>query len=172
MSKLSSGLPIPDKRAAEKKHPVKPTVMIITMILMTSALILTAVMMIDYATRKKNESTATAAAEKPLKPGKALTFLKTLTTHTNAPEETTEAERENSFSFFGKSDGNRRWPKLKLTGHGMRPDGSGAFAIINGHQYQTGQFINGKVRIIEIRQNDVLVEFSGETNTLIVDVHN
>ncbi|MDZ8119387.1 general secretion pathway protein GspB [Pontiella agarivorans] len=172
---MSSGLSTPDERVAGEKRPVRPAVMVITMVLMIAVLMLTAVMMIYYATLQQNESTGSSVTEKPAIPGEtgqALSFLKTLTAHSTTPPDDAETGNGSSFSLFGKTDGNIRWPKLSLTGHGRRPDGSGAFAIINGHQYQPGQIINGKVKIIEIREHDVLVEFSGETNSLIVDVHN
>lgn len=168
MSDLSNGLQIPDDSVADKERPTKPAVMLITMVLLISALLLTGAMLLYYSGAKKqgladshntNESTSGIAA-----------FFKSMTSNATTSAESDEAS-SGSFSLFGNGEGNVRWPKLKLTGYGTRPDGSGGFAIINGHQYQVGQMVNGKVTIIEVREHDVLVEYAGETNSLIVDVN-
>ena len=60
-----------------------------------------------------------------------------------------------------------RWPRLKLTGFGKSTDGAESFAIINGDLVHAGEY-TGKVKLVEIRTHDVVVEYKGEQKTLTV----
>ena len=121
------------------------------------------------------------AAEK--KGGFSLASIKNLftsnkATTTNAVTEKPAAktvEKEPSsggFKLFGDRPAKVNWPKLKLTGFGTSADGSGGFAIINNTQVHPGQLINDKVKLVEVREHDVIVEYKGEQKSLTVDVRN
>jgi hypothetical protein len=71
--------------------------------------------------------------------------------------------------FFPASNGNVKWPKLKLTGCGRGVDADGGFAIINEKQILVGNQI-GDVTLVEIRTHGVVVELDGEQKTLTVDL--
>ena len=77
-----------------------------------------------------------------------------------------ETEKKN----FTKSPRKKvRWPKLKLTAFGKSSDGQSGFAKINGQYVLPGGLIGGKVRLVEIRPHDVVVEYQGETRSLTID---
>jgi hypothetical protein len=61
------------------------------------------------------------------------------------------------------------WPRLKLAGFGKSEDESGNFDIINGKKVHPVQNIAGRVKLIEIRDHDVLVEFKGESRILTIE---
>lgn len=77
----------------------------------------------------------------------------------NAPSATTS-------SLFASREKAVRWPKLKLSGFGTSADGSGDFAFINNKRVHPGQLIDEKVLLVEVRADDVIVEYQGETKTL------
>ena len=64
-----------------------------------------------------------------------------------------------------------RWPRLKVTGFGTSTDESEGFAIINGDLVHPGEYA-GKVKLVEIRTHDVVVEYQGERKTLTVELEN
>lgn len=173
MSELKNKLSQPDATPEIEKRSSNPAVMLITMLLLISALVLTGILMLNQVktnnpelAEKADGTTETSLAQQ------AKAFLNSVTTNATSDPVKESATGGDGFSIFGSRDGHVRWPRMKLTGYGTRPDGSGGFAIINGHQYQIGQTISGKVKLVDVREYDVLVEYMGETNSLIVDVNN
>lgn len=61
-----------------------------------------------------------------------------------------------------------RWPRLKLTGFGTSSDGT-EFARINGDVVYPGGY-SGKVKLVEVRTHDVIVEYKGERKTLTLEL--
>lgn len=66
---------------------------------------------------------------------------------------------------------NVRWPRLKLTGFGKSTESNEGFAIINGDLVHPGEYA-GKVKLVDIRSHDVVVEYKGEQKTLTVGMDN
>lgn len=64
-----------------------------------------------------------------------------------------------------------RWPRLKVTGFGKSTGDSESFAIINGDLVHPGEYA-GKVKLLEIRTHDVVVEYQGEQKTLTLELEN
>lgn len=67
----------------------------------------------------------------------------------------------------GSGGDNVRWPRLKLTGYGKSIRGTEDFAIINGDKVHPGEYV-GKVKLVEVRDHDVVVEYMGERKLLTV----
>lgn len=94
----------------------------------------------------------------------------------NAPATTTQPDavvKSSGFSlkdiFSKNSNGSVRWPRLKLAGFGRPSDGEIGFAIINGKHVVEGSTISG-VTLVEILEHGAVVEYKGETKTLIVEM--
>jgi len=189
VSDLNNDTPISDN-PVENEEQTSSRVMLTTMLLLIAGFILTGTMMLHYA-KPQFPATDIAAAESG-QPTPPLTFnfaswldklkpearsenrMETAaagSTTTNAAS--VEAKQKNDVSGIAKLFGGGdevRWPKLKLTGFGSSSDGSGGFAIINGDQVHPGELINGKVELIKVRTQDVIVQYMGETKTLTVDL--
>ncbi|MDF7823653.1 general secretion pathway protein GspB [Pontiellaceae bacterium B12227] len=181
MSNLSNDASLPENPADENDSGTSPKVMLTTIVLLIAGLFLTGFMMLHYARQQSAPLAETAMNQQQGTGGltiqKASSLLKTLTpseqsdAKATAETKTKTAEKSSGFNqLFQDREDHVRWPKLKLTGFGTASDGSGGFAIINGHQYHEGQFINGKVRLLEVRKHDVLVELNGSTQTLTVNI--
>lgn len=80
--------------------------------------------------------------------------------------ETKEENPEKKRSFFSKNTF-KRWPTLTVTGYGTSTK-SGGFAIINGQQVMLNDYIDG-AQLIEIRSQDVVLEFEGERKNIAID---
>jgi hypothetical protein len=156
-----------------------PAVMFITLLLLISGLLLTGFMMIFYSKTHESQSSKSVANASPsenINPGTSakisMDYIAEQTTPTSINSESSDIQSEEKngmiSQLFGTKNESVRWPKMKLTGFGTSADGSGGFAIINNHKYHAGQLIGGKVTLIEVRKHDVLIEMSGETNTLTV----
>ena len=68
-----------------------------------------------------------------------------------------------------RSSDTLKWPRLKLTGFGSSKEGSDNFAKINGNLVHPGEYV-GKVRLVEVRSSDVVVEYMGEYKYLTVEL--
>ncbi|MEA2069275.1 MAG: general secretion pathway protein GspB [Verrucomicrobiota bacterium] len=176
MSELSNEPPISEEQA-KIEEPRQHGAMLVTLLLLICGFLMASFMMLHYGLQArhpegksigfdlaalKEKGTVYAARLKATeKPGKE---------EPPVQEATTLPNDSSIKNLFGKLDGKVRWPKLKLTGFGSSTDGSGGFAIINGKQVHPGQLIDKKARLAEIRSQDVVVEYMGETRTLTVDV--
>jgi hypothetical protein len=176
VSELSKEPPIPDE-PIESEGPAARGIMLVTMLLLIAGFLMTGIMLFHYGYKAKHPDTpfpalplaslkekgkAYAAKLKPPEKAEAVA-------EAEQPAETKPADAGLGKLFSGRGD-SVRWPKLKLTGFGSSTDGGGGFAIINGDQVHPGQLIDGKVKLVEIRAQDVVVEYMGETQTLTVDV--
>lgn len=196
MSDPKNNIPIDDESFDEEgseEQATSQSTMLFTMLLLTAALLLTGRMMMHYARANLSEAEMQAMGI-----GSTNSFdgfgLSTLAERIKE-EKTSFATKHNDNSasaanvaaktnlhgtsdensikqFFNMGGENVRWPRLKLTGFGSSKDGHGGFAIINGEQFHPGQLIDGKVKLVEVRAQDVVVEYMGETKTLIVDTGN
>lgn len=193
MSDLSEDALNPEE-TIEPSPPSSQWPMFITITLLIAALSLTGVMLLHYAEKRVPEEGAaepTLAVDEKAetstnqveKTGFSFASIKNFFSSDDKPEAevaeadgpTPAAEKEASsggFKLFGDRGANVRWPKLKLTGFGTSTDGSGGFAIINNNQIHPGQLIEGKAKLVEVREHDVLVEYQGEQKSLTVDVKN
>lgn len=79
------------------------------------------------------------------------------------------SETSNQPGLFPDRSLLNHWPRLKLAGFGKSEEKSGDFAIINGKKVHLEQTIAGKVRLVEIRDHDVIVEFNGEKRILTIE---
>lgn len=176
MSELSSDPPISEEQV-KIEEPRQHGTMLVTLLLLICGFLMASFMMLHYGFQAKHPEGKSigfdldalkekgkvyaARLKAPEKPGEEAPPIQEATTH---PDDS------NIKKLFGKLDGKVRWPKLKLTGFGSSADGTGGFAIINGKQVHPGQLIDKKARLTEIRSQDVVVEYMGETRTLTVDV--
>ena len=166
MSDLSKDPPIQENRAAEPAHaPAK--VMLFTMLLLIATFTLTSAMLLFYAFDRTKSDTGNrafnlASLMDKEKAAYADQFKKP------APE-TGQDEPGGIKERFSGSAEKVKWPKLELMGFGHSNTGAGGFAIINGKQLLPNQYL-GKVKLIEVRNHDVVVECMGERKNLSVRV--
>lgn len=192
MTEMSNTPPLPENDNIAPKPP-SPWVMLISMLLLVSVLVLTSAMLMHYATEGKEGAARksffdfTKLLEKGKElPAKAQVAEKQEKTGNEPPAAMDSKPMEpvptdskpagSSLSdsiikkfFSGSKDGAVRWPKLKLTGFGLPSKGEVGFAIINGKHIATGGTVNDAT-LVEILGHGVLVEYKGETKTLIVEV--
>lgn len=172
MNELNNEPPIPDEAAEIEAQSSSQSAMLMSMLLLIAGFILSSLMFLHYGLR--NRGTGDHPSD-----GFNLTALRAkghdFIQKLNRPEnalETRQTENPSAtagLQLFPRGD-SVRWPRLKLTGFGSSTDGNGGFAIINGEQILPGQLVDGKVKVVEIRSQDVVVEYMGETRTLIVDL--
>ena len=171
MTEMRNTPPMPenDNIATE---PSSPWVMIISMLLLISLLVLSSAMLVHYAMDGKEGTIKESVFE----------FAKLMEKGTESTARTEQAEGEalapatsnpsdsviKKF-FSGRGNGTVRWPRLKLSGFGIPSDGEVGFAIINGKHVVAGSTVNGAT-LVEILVHGVLVEYKGETKTLIVEI--
>lgn len=180
MSDLSNNPPLPDDDISIEEKS-SPWTMPITMLLLIAGFLLASALMLNHTFNSKGEDgekgfNLTALTEK----GKAFAseFKKRPEAEEKAEVEVkaeipAEKKPEGGItSIFKSREDKVRWPKLKLTGFGSSADGEGGFAIINGKQVLLGELINEKIKLVEIRTHDVVVEYQGERKTLSVDAQN
>ena len=181
MGNLSNDTSRPELPAEDTKSSASHKMMLITMALLVASLTLTGTMMLHYA--KTHNRALTEAATSDTEGGGALTrqtaslFMTKLASAekkdaqpSTVPDIKPEDKSSMLEQLFHNRDSTTKWPKLKLSGFGSASDGSGGFAIINNHQYHVGQTVNGKVKLIDVRKHEVLVEFNGESKILTVNV--
>ncbi len=177
MTDLSNTPPIPENEDITSE-PSSPWVMLISMLLLISVLILSSAMLVHYAMNGKEG----AARESVFDFAKLMEKGKQFSTRPEIPEEQRKTENEPPVAtaskpsdsaikkfFSGEGRGSVRWPKLKLTGFGTPANGEVGFAIINGKHVVAGSTVNGAT-LEEILGHGVLVEYKGETKTLIIEV--
>ncbi|MDF7809115.1 hypothetical protein P4E94_16840 [Pontiellaceae bacterium B12219] len=180
---MSNDIPASENPLNSGHQSPPPAVMMITLLLLISTLLLTGFMMMYYSRTYKEQapnSVANETSSSDLPPNPLTKLLpkkdneQTSGTSISSEHSDSQSEEKNGMinQLFGTKTDSVRWPKMKLTGFGTSADGTGGFAIINNHKYNTGQLIGGKVRLIEVRKYDVLLEMSGETNTLTVGMNN
>lgn len=152
-----------------------PKTVLTTMLLLIAGLLLSSVTMLHHS------STAKGTEEKPLLDvSTILEKAKTYTTQLKSSEadlanqmlEIAGPKQPGNIPWFGNKTSTVRWPKLELTGFGKAADHKGGFAILNGEQVLLGQLINRKVKLVQIRPHDVVVEYKGETKILTMDTQN
>lgn len=185
MSELSNEPSIPEEplELGEEQAASQGT-MLVTMLLLIAGFLLSSAMLLHYgfkaapsedgrpgfdlAAFKAKKQAFTEQLKKAEKPEPAEARQTTETQVATAEEK--KPEPSGGIKLFGSKGDKVRWPKLKLTGFGSSSEGSGGFAIINDKQYHPGQVIDGKAKVVEIRSQDVVVEYMGETRTLTVNV--
>jgi hypothetical protein len=190
---LSTDPPIPEDDEQDSGSR-SPWTMLVTMLLLISGLLLTSALMLDSALNRGGEDSGKVIDFSGIK-GKSTDLKAFFKKQLEKPEEETAAPQTPEAKaadkeianppgpvppsekppsglnrFFSGRSGSVRWPKLKLTGFGTSSDGTSNFAIINGDQVQVGQIIDGKVKVLEIGYQNVVVEYMGETNILTVSV--
>ena len=166
--------------------PVSQGVMFTTMLLLICGLLLTSAMLLHYGLKQTDDEGKTISgltlalemmrsrASSDLIPGSPTTSAAE-TESPSAPvagkiDATDEKTGFNLKGLFSKSnDGSVRWPRLKLTGFGLPSQGQVGFALINGKHVVEGGSINN-VKLVEILEHGVVVEYKGETKTLIVEL--
>lgn len=155
--------------------------MFTTILLLISGLLLTSAMFLHYGFASTTESGESRSglthawsmvknsfANTPSIPAKT----PTLPSPSPAPQ-LGVADQSSGFNlknlFSKKSSSPVHWPRLKLDGFGRPSDGEVGFAIINGKHIAEGGTVSGAT-LVEIREHGVVVEYKGETKTLIVEM--
>jgi hypothetical protein len=176
LSELSNDPPIQEE-SVKLEDTTSPWTMLITMVLLIAGFIMASVMMLHYI--PKDAAVDSKVKKESINLSSLMEQGKKYATQLKNPEETepaeqpqkaTESEEAKLSKLFSSRGDKVKWPKLKLTGFGTSSEGDGGFAIINGKQIHPGQLIDGKAKLDQIRSNDVVVEYMGETKTLTVDV--
>ncbi|MEI6891703.1 MAG: hypothetical protein V5783_05975 [Pontiella sp.] len=150
------------------------------MILLIGGLFLSSIMMLHYTTSKMNPQAGGFTFENKLYGAPSLhaaaDLLKKMIPESQNPAQTVANPATDSGppsgmiqQFLKDRKAKVHWPKLKLTGFGILSDGNNGFAMINGKQYQVGQYIDD-VLLLAVRTDDVLVELSGETKVLSMNI--
>lgn len=132
--------------------------MLITVLLLIAGFLLTSTMLAHYQIPTSSEKETVS----PLNLSLLTNLFRNQTTGADQPE----SSKLNT--LFSEHDLMSHWPRLKLSGFGRSEEDSGNFAIINGKKVHPGQLITGKVKLVEIRDHDVLVTFKGETKILTI----
>jgi hypothetical protein len=172
VSNLSDDVPYPEE-PVNNENSTPSRVMLFTLLLLIAGFLLTGTMLLYYANAQRgNPQPMETGMEEPA-PTEERSFFNKLGLSARTAEPDTAATNTNEGimdQLFGQRNGSSvNWPRMKLVGFGTATDGSGGFAIINNHQYRQGDLISGKVKLIEIRRHDVLLEYGGETKTLSMD---
>jgi hypothetical protein len=170
VSDLSTIPAIPDNDNAEPGRP-SPWAMLATMLLLIAGLLLASATMLYFAWKKGSGT------------GSSFELASLINTVMDDASKIQAEEKQPAAGqikidrpeeikpdTLPKTSGTSKvkWPRLKLTGFGSSSDGEGGFAIINGNQIFLNQYI-GKVRLLEVRAHDVVVECQGEQKTLTVE---
>lgn len=180
MNDSSNIPPKPDDENIDKPETQSQGTMVFTMLLLIAGFLFASILLM-----KQTLETRTAEGEPVFQPSKLIDKGKSLisrpatvnaTATTNTPAKQVRKEHsstlENIKQIVTFQTGDKvRWPRLKLTGFGKSTDDSEGFAIINGDQVHPGEYIR-KVKLLEVRTHDVIVEYKGERKTLTVDLEN
>lgn len=175
MSNLSNEMPF-SKEPDHDENSTPSHVMLFTLLLLIAGLLMTGTMMLCYTNAHRDDlaQTTTATEEPAQTVNPVSSFFEKMDSKTRvANTDPTKTAINNGVMdqlFSGRNSSSVNWPKLKLTGFGSATDGSGGFAIINNHQYRQGDLISGKVKLIEIRKHNVLLECEGETKTFSMNL--
>lgn len=186
MTELNKESTIPENDN-ESLSPAKPGIMFITILLLISGLLLASTMLIHYGLAGTDENgepisglTHVIAMLKS-KPAPKQTDsgalapkqeIRSAESSTNTQETGSAPAGFSLKGLFSKNgSGTVHWPRLKLDGFGLPAKGEEGFAIINGKHVGKGGTINDVV-LIEILAQGVVVEYKGETKTLIVEMTN
>ena len=156
MNKTINSAPILEQPVSIETPPSAGT-MLVTILLMIVSLLMTSTMMMHHTFEKNSTDTGNK--------NPSLAWFSFLTNN----HQGIETAKTAVFSkLFGNGSDKVRWPKLTLTGFGSGTDQESSFAFINGKKVHLGQRINGKVKLVEIRAHDVVVEYKAEQKTLTV----
>lgn len=171
MSETSEGHPIREEDFSDDKQNSSPWTMLFTMLLLIAGFLFASVLLM-HQTRKAKTQDGKPIFQLSLlvEKGKALTTRPT-PSETNNVTELTESHSSplQSLKQMVQSQTSDRWPRLKMTGFGKSTDGSEGFAIINGNLVHPGEY-TGKVKLLEVRTHDVVVEYKDATKTLTVEM--
>lgn len=169
----------------DAKTPTSTGVMFTTILLLIGGLLLSSIMLLHYGQKNTDENgkpisgltrfvgmTKISSEKKPLDPKTQPPSPQSLSAvpSTNTQDTVVKSSGFNLKNLFSRnSSSSVRWPRLKLVGFGLPSDGELGFAIINGKHVIEGSTING-VTLKDILAHGVLVEYKGETKTLIVEM--
>lgn len=175
MSELSNNDPISDEAFTDEQQKHSSLTMLFTMLLMIAGFFFASILLIHQTLLARSPEgkpifELSALAEK----GKALathppTGEIPVTKSENARPSPLESIR--NMVINQTSSGKVRWPRLKMTGFGQSADGTEKFAIINNDLVHLGEYA-GKVKLVEVRAHDVVVEYKGERKNLTVELKN
>jgi S1-C subfamily serine protease len=170
-----SNIPKMQDEPSDGQEISSPWVMLITMLLLIAGLFLASVLMMDHLNKTKAETGERSSGFSELVAKVKAATVRVPPQQTVVEPEATPKPQPSPLeslkqmvSSAGSSD-KVRWPRLKLTGFGKSTDDLESFAIINGEQVHPGQMVD-KVRVVEVRAHDVIVEYMGEQKNLTMDV--
>lgn len=174
MNKLINKIMIPDNTLNEKTS-TSPWTMLFTMLLLIAGFFMSSILLLNHAYKKRAESPEHSLNPSPAQE-KGESFISSfLHIFSGAKGDQDKVQTDNTIQFdkvrnFVVMQGDKiRWPRLKLTGFGTSTDGEEPFAIINGNVVHPGEY-EGKVKLVEVRAHDVVVEYLGERKALTVPI--
>ncbi|MBN2162624.1 MAG: hypothetical protein JXR25_10535 [Pontiellaceae bacterium] len=164
--------PLPEENPAMDFKPASPWPMLFTMLLLIAGFLFASMLLIQQALKAEDkfgyrildpqaiveELERQAPASPPYSGQQSLE---------PAPSTPMESIKEVVQNPTGKV----HWPSLKLDGFGKSADGNEEYAIINGDLIHPGEY-TGKVKLSEVRTQDVIVEYKGEYKTLTLEIEN
>lgn len=165
---------MPETGSPDENESSSPLIMLFTMLLLIAGFLFSSVLLLQQTYYACNEN-----GDRILDVEALSAAIQSMGEHTpsDSPREEIAQQQETSVSPLeglrqiveGSSDGNVRWPRLRMTGFGKSSDGTEDFAIINGDLVHPGENA-GKVTLVEVRARDVVVEYRGERKTLTVEL--
>ena len=164
-----------DDPGTERK--TAPGVMLISILLLIGGFLLASAMLIHYGTEGRDKTgNPRPGFSQNLEKVKSMVAGAETNPENPAPAQPLETaskpkEADSKKSFFSKQSGKVRWPRLKLAGFGLPAEGEDGFgfAIINGKHVTVGNTVSG-VKLAEILEHGVRVEYKGESKTLSMEL--
>jgi len=138
--------------------PASSGTMLTTMLLLIAGFTMSSVMMTHYFIPPDTAADNNAT----------ISFL-SMAKFFNIRQPDNEQDSKDLNTIINQHDLMNHWPRLKLAGFGKSEEESGNFAIINGKKIHLGQYVAGKVKLVEIRDHDVIVEFKNERRILTIE---
>ncbi len=174
MSELINNEPLPEEDIDIDSGPRSSWIMLITMLLLIAGFLLSTTLLMNQTLKARSADgepifNLSALAESSAAALKPAPRQKNVDTESESEEHGghTPIDGFKNLVMGEPSDGGVRWPRLKLTGFGKSADGTESFAYLNGDLVHPGEFA-GKVKLIEVREHDVVVEYKGELRNLRV----
>jgi hypothetical protein len=175
VSELSDSKPASEHEAMDGQELHAPWTMLVTMCLLIAGFLFAGMLLVQQILAARSvEGTPIFSLPALVEKGRSLTTRPPVT---EVSPEKDSGDAASSSPFEGlkqivasrSSSDEIKWPRLKVTGFGKSADGSEKFAIINGDLVHPGEYAD-KVKLVEVRAHDVVVEYRGERRNLTMDL--
>lgn len=173
MSEASNTPAPPEEGPAEAadRRAQSPWIMLTTMLLLVLGFLLTSTLL-TVRTLQARSPAGRPIFEPAALLEKGKTFvMRPKTMPAESKPEATDSEAPSKLEDLKKrvmsqnASAKVRWPRLSMTGSGSTADGTEGYAIINGELIHLGEQV-GQVTLVEVRGNNVVVEYKGERKIL------